>query len=147
MSKASVARTMLGTSIYNRIISSSIVKFIYNQKNYLEIGSLEATFLSTKMSMIMTFTYLAVTYFAWKPDKGTMVTFILIAIFSLWLFGFLYRNSGLYTQLMQTQADMNPVAKEILDAARIIKRWEVEENAQNRYYEREKEKPHCQVSR
>lgn len=93
----------------------------------------------------MTFTFLAQNYAGWEAEQTGLSAFLLFALFILWVSGLTIRKFGLFGTEKVSEMNMNPVSKEIFEAARIIKRWESDKNASMRLTKTEQEKPHYQI--
>ena len=111
--------------IREKIVNNKIIQTMYKGKFYLDLGMAQISFVTSKLPEIMAAVYL--TEKAGITIGNTTLWFFALCLFSgLIMFGWFWSKSGLYSTEIYVQADKNPMSKEILEAARIIKKWEKE---------------------
>ena len=72
----------------------------------------------------MSAVYLSEKFFNINITANDLSKFLILIFVIVTLVGFMIKVLGIYDTETYVTADINPVEKEILEAARIIKRWE-----------------------
>lgn len=114
-------------NIKKKIIKSKIVSLLYGARFYLNLGVAQVAWFSNKSVDLMAFLFIADRFGLILSDKQII---ILCFVFTVCLLGVGYflKKSGLYDVELYTNASRNPVESEILEAARIIKKGDKNNN-------------------
>lgn len=102
------------------ILDLGIVKYLFEQREYLEIGTRQLNFILSKLTILMSVSYLAEKYLKINFTLKQVILLVLLGVTILWLIGFLYKKAGIWGFEIYTVSGMNPVEVEKLKAARII---------------------------
>lgn len=105
--------------VYEKIISNKTIRTLYKARTYLNIGSTEVGWFTTKLYDINhVLIFLSFLGILLKPENIIIMSPILII--SVMLFGLIFAKSGLYTVERRTATKIDPVHDKILRAAEII---------------------------
>lgn len=101
------------------LLDNPVVKVIYRFKFYLDLGIGQISAFTGKLPEVMAFLYLF-NYFGIKFEGGWVLFGILIAISSLFTFGYIWKKLGIYDTEVYINASKNPFNNELLIAAKKI---------------------------
>jgi hypothetical protein len=113
-------------SFEKKIMELRLFKFLFNQRSYMEIGSNQINFLTSKLTMIMSVTYISDKYFDFQWSGSQMSVVIVGTLAGMWLLGFVWKKFGMYGAEREREVKMNPTGRVVLESAEIIKKWEAE---------------------
>ena len=109
------------TKLTNKIKNNSIIKFCYKIKFYIDLSISQVTWFTGKLPEIMAASYIA-EKFGFVITGKMLIVISLVGIICLIVFGYIWKNAGLYDVDQYVKASKDPVQKEILSAARKINR-------------------------
>jgi len=108
-------------TIREKIMQSRFVSCYYRAQYFVDIGWGEFSWFSNALLEMM-----AVCYFLERIGleiSGMFVIVVLVLVFVVtYLFGRLFKKIGLYDKSVYVGSEINPWQKEILEAARLIKK-------------------------
>lgn len=97
-----------------------LVEKYYRTQNFIDIGWREISWFNSSLIELMAVTYLLERMGI--PVSGNWIFVVLLGAFAFfYLFGLYLKKSHIYDRNRYVDADIDPVFKEILEAARIIK--------------------------
>ena len=105
--------------LYNIISGSKLMSNVWQTKNLFEIGTLPINFITSKLPLLSS---LLLFWVYWDKIKQNPF-FIIVAIgifFVVVGIGYIWKYGGFYDGELYNEAELNPVTKEILKAARRI---------------------------
>jgi len=103
------------------VINNWFIRKAYSCRFYLNLGIAQISWFSGKLPEIMAFVYLS-DWLGFDLDKQGLLVFAIGVIVGLTIMGYIWKHTGLYDTEIYVNVDKNPVAKEMLEAARLIKR-------------------------
>lgn len=107
--------------IRQTVINSKLFKWLYKQKNYSEVGSNQASFITSKLVEI--FAMIALLEKTLNVQiVGVGVVWFGIGLFALSIIvGLFFKKTGLYDLDQQEQRRIDPVLDEMYRAAKLIR--------------------------
>lgn len=101
------------------ILNNKLVQLLFKAKFYIDISFAQAGWFTGKLPELMAILYLAERFNIIIPNNIILIVLVVVVALLL-LFGWLFKQSGLYDAEVYVQSFKNPVQEELLLAARKI---------------------------
>jgi len=109
-------------TLKERIKNSKVITWYYKAQIYIDIGWGEVSWWDSSLIQLMA--YLYVLEKIGVIIEGEIVVFILVSLFIVfYFFGLFLKAIGVYDKSVYIEAEIDPFSKELLEAARIIKKY------------------------
>ena len=110
-------------SFKDKVLHSKLVSIGYRTKFYLDLGMAQVAWFTNKSVDLMAFLWLT-ERFGWVLSDSEVVVSCLVFAVAMFIFGYSWKNTGMWDVEVYVATAKNPVQKELLDAARKINRGE-----------------------
>lgn len=102
-----------------KIVDSKLVQYLYKIKVYFDLGISQISWFTGKLPEIMGMLYI-LEKFHITIDSKYIIYYGIIAFVSVTVFGYFMKRSGLWIRERKVSTNIDPIQKEIYEAAKKI---------------------------